>query len=394
MRGRWARVAVLGVVAAGLLGGCTSTYGGRWVVWNWSGIEDHHRFPAREIAPATAPFRFPATTGGLPILVRVERRGRTIEMDLEQLGRVTSTTALVVIRRDTVLFEGYFNGYTRASINTSFSVAKSITSLLVGIAIDRGQIRSVDDAVTDYLPELAERDDRFTRLTLAHLLDMRSGLRWRDHEFITGDKARAYYHPHLRRLLLEELPFREEPGGRWVYNSYNPILIGLVLERATGQPVADFMGDRLWTPMGAEFGASWSMDGERDPIEKMESGVNARAIDFAKLGRLVLAGGTWDGEPLVSREWLEESTRAEPGCDLTVYRPRSVCYRRSWWLYPDGAGPAEILATGHLGQYIAVFPAQELVIVRFGRKPGGVHWPTVLRGIAAAVGVGEPRHGS
>jgi hypothetical protein len=102
----------------------------------------------------------------------------------------------------------------------------------------------------------------------------------------------------------------------------------------------------------------------------------------------LLAGGTWDGERVVSREWLDESTRIEPGCELEAYRPRRVCYRRAWWLYPaDGDEPRTVAATGHLGQYLFVFPDQEVVIVRFGRKPGGVHWPTVFRSIVRALEV-------
>jgi CubicO group peptidase (beta-lactamase class C family) len=367
--------------------GCTHTYAGRWIVWNRSGVEDHLRFPSRPVEAAPAPFRFTTARAPAP-RVEVERRGRTRVMDLEELGRTTSTTALIVVRRDTIVFEGYFSGHDSASIVTSFSIAKSITSLLVGIALDRGHISSVDDPVTAYLPELAERDERFGRLTLAHLLDMRSGLRWRDHDFVTGDKPRAYYHPRLRQLVLTWLPFVGDPGHRWVYNSFNPIVLGLALERTTDGSVAGFLTEALWRRIGTEYPASWSVDGERDPMEKMESGVNARAIDFVKLGRLVLAGGAWDGERVVSREWLDESTRVEPGCELEAYRPRRVCYRRAWWLYPaDGDEPRAVAATGHLGQYLFVFPDQEVVIVRFGRKPGGVHWPTVFRSIVRALEV-------
>jgi CubicO group peptidase (beta-lactamase class C family) len=365
--------------------GCTDSYSGRWVVWNWSGVDDHLKFPARPVEPAPAPFRFATAEGPAP-RVEVKRRGRTRALTLDELGRTTSTTALIVARRDTIVFEGYFNGHDRASISTSFSIAKSITSLLVGTALDRGHIGSVHDPVTDYLPELAERDPRFTRLTVAHLLDMRSGLRWRDHEFITGDKARAYYHPHLRRLVLGWLPFTGEPGEVWEYNSFNPIVLGLVLERSTGGSAAAWLAESLWRRIGTEHPASWSVDGERDPMEKMESGVNARAIDFLKVGRLVLLGGAWDGERVVSREWLEDSTRLEGGCEIEAYAPRRVCYRRGWWLYPAGGDePRAVAATGHLGQYLFVFPDQEVVIARFGRKPGGVHWPTVFRAIVRAL---------
>lgn len=388
------RVARLGagLAVAAAVAGCTHTYSGRWVVWNRSGIEDHLLFPSRPVAASDTAFRFERADGpALRVVVEDDAGARV--MDLDKLGRTTSTTALLVVHRDRILFEGYFNGYQRSSVNTSFSVAKSITSLLIGIAIDAGSIRSVNDPVTDYLPELAARDPRFRRLTLAHLLDMKSGLRWRDHDFITGDKPQAYYHPHLRRLVLEEVEFTHEPGERWVYNSFNPILLGLVLERSTGQAVSEFLAERVWRRIGTEYPASWSTDGRHAPMEKMESGVNARAIDFAKLGRLLLTGGTWDGARIVSREWLETSTRIEPGCELPAFGPRPVCYRRGWWLYPDPGGANRAIgATGHLGQYIYVVPNQDLVIVRFGWNRGGVSWPVVFRAIARAVE--EWPHGS
>jgi CubicO group peptidase (beta-lactamase class C family) len=373
-------------------GGCTSTYSGRWVVWNRSAITDHERFPAESVSrDAGEPFRFAEAEAQPAFDVAVERRGRTERIDLTELARTTHTTALLVIRRDTLLFEGYFNGYDRESINTSFSTAKSVTSLLVGIAVDGGYIGDVGDPVTIYVPELAVRDARFERLTIEHLLDMRSGLRWRDHDFITGDKARAYYHPHLRRLVLEELPFTGEPGATWQYNSFNPILLGLVLERATGRSPAALLEEWLWRPLGMEFDASWSVDGTREPMVKMESGINARAVDFAKIGRLVLESGRWGEREVVSGSWLEASTRFGDECRIDQVRYPGMCYRRAWWIPEpeDGLGPI-VAATGHLGQYLYVFPELDVVVVRFGRKPGGVSWPQVIRDVARQAG--QVRH--
>jgi CubicO group peptidase (beta-lactamase class C family) len=382
--GRNRRRIVLALGAAlSLLTGCTSTYVGRWVTWNFSDIEDHRRFPSLPVETGTATFRFHEVGDPAPIEIEVERRERSAVWELGELARSTATTALIVIRADTILFEGYFNGHDRGSINTSFSVAKSITALLIGLAIDRGWIGSIDDPVTRYVPELLARDERFERLTIAHLLDMRSGLRWRDHDFVTGDKPRAYYHPRLRRLLLSKVPLVSEPGERWQYNSYNPILLGVVLERATGHNAAELLEAWLWRRLGMEYPASWSVDGPREPMVKMESGINARAIDFAKLGRLMLTAGLWNGERAVPASWIEGSTRAEHGCALEAYRPREVCYRRAWWVYPPTDTTHYAFgATGHLGQYIFVFPELQLVFVRFGRNTGGVSWPAVFRAIA------------
>jgi CubicO group peptidase (beta-lactamase class C family) len=370
-----------------LVTGCTSSYVGRWVFWNFSSIADHERFPAESVSSSgTAGFRFGEADGKQAFVVSIERKGRSEEVDLAELARRTHTTALLVIRRDTLLFEGYFNGYTRESINTSFSTAKSVSSLLAGIAVDRGYITDLKDPVTTYLPELALRDVRFERLTLEHLLDMRSGLRWRDHDFITGDKPRAYYHPHLRRLVLEELPFTGEPGAAWQYNSYNPILLGLVLERATGRSPAMLLEEWLWRPLDMEFNASWSVDGTREPMVKMESGINARAIDFARIGRLVLNHGRWNADSIISRSWIEASTHFADECRLDEFGFPAMCYRRGWWLPELEADIGAIIAaTGHLGQYVYIFPDLEVVIVRFGRKTGGVSWPTIFRQVARQI---------
>ena len=384
LRGMRPHRALTTVLLALAASGCTSTYAGRWLVWNASGIGDYRRFPAESVSNAgSTPHRFVAPPRPAALSVPLERDGRTEEVDLAELARRTHTTALLVIRRDTLLFEGYFNGYSRDSVNTSFSTAKSITSLLVGIAIDRGHIGSGSDPVTTYVPELATRDARFQRLTVDHLLDMRSGLRWRDHDFLTGDKARAYYHPELRRLLLTALPFTSEPGASWQYNSYNTILLGIVLERATGRSPAALLEDWLWRPLGMEYPASWSVDGPRDPMVKMESGINARAVDFARIGRLMLARGRWGEEVIVSEAWVDTAMQFAASCRLDDARFPGMCYRRSWWIpepEPD-LGPI-VAATGHLGQYIYVFPSLDLVIVRFGRRPGGVSWPTLFRAIA------------
>lgn len=369
------------LAAAVLVTGCdTSTYLGRWFRWRQSDVGDYRRFPSRSIERGGPVFRFHGDPEAAALSLTYGVDGDTVRSRLSELARATGTTAMVVARGDTLLFEGYFNGYTRDSMVTSFSVAKSITSLLVGIAVEDGLIESIDAPVTRHLPELERRDPRFREITLRHLLDMRSGIAFRDHDLPWGDKPKVYYDPRLRERVLTKLEIEGPPGERWAYNSYNPVLLGLVLERVSDTTVAEFVEERLWKRVGMEFPASWSVDGTAAPMEKMESGLNARAIDFAKLGRLVLRQGRWDGARVVSREWIERSTSPEPGCELQDFRPRRICYRRGWWLHPGGDdGPRAIGAWGHLGQYLYVFPGEDIVVVRFGQETGGVSWPSVIQ---------------
>ena len=221
-------------------------------------------------------------------------------------SEATGTQAFIVIQDDTILYERYVGAFWRDSVATSFSVAKSYLSALVGIAFEDGAIRSVDDPITRYLPELVERDARFGSITIRHLLDMTSGIHYEETGLPNGDDALTYYFDDLRALALERTTIDEPPGQRWHYTNYNPLLLGLILERTTGVRVADYLADRLWTRIGSEFEASWSLDHENG-LEKLESGLNARPIDFAKFGRLYLNGGVWAGEQVVPSAWVEAS---------------------------------------------------------------------------------------
>jgi len=184
-----------------------------------------------------------------------------------------------VVKDDGLLYEHYFNGYDHGSTQTSFSVAKSFASALVGIAVDDGTI-ALDDPITDYLPKLKERDARFDKITIRHLISMSSGLRYEEQGTPWSDDTETYYAPDLRQLALSDSEIVGPPGELWHYNNFNPLLMGMILERATSQHVAEFMEARLWQPLGAEADASWSLDSVASGFEKMESGINARAIDF------------------------------------------------------------------------------------------------------------------
>jgi CubicO group peptidase (beta-lactamase class C family) len=285
-----ALLALVGV-GYGVLAASTSRFQlARAVIWGESDVRDYARFPARRLTTGPTRFSFHHPPGGSSVppvrTVTVLEGGRPIQRDLEQFLSASDTTAFLILRGDTLLYEGYFNGYDHDATQTSMSIAKSVLSALVGIAIGQGRIGSVDDPITRYVPELLGRDRRFERITLRHLLTMRSGLRYQESGTPWSDDTATYYAPDLRALALERTEIAEEPGHRFHYNNYNPLLVGLALERATGMPVATYLERRLWQPLGMEADGSWSLDSRRSGFEKMESGLNGRAIDFAKLGAL------------------------------------------------------------------------------------------------------------
>jgi len=296
--------------------------------------------------------------------------------DLGEFLTRTKTSSFLVIQNDTILYEKYLNGYTRDSYVTSFSIAKSFASTLVGIAIDEGSIDSVYDPVTKYIPELAGHDPGFSDLTIEDLLLMSSGIGYHETGFLNGDDAKTYYWPDLRDLAINRIEIERPPGTVFHYNNYHPLLIGVILERATGVTVSDYMEDKIWSRIGTEFDSGWSLDDTG--FEKMESGINARAIDFAKLGKLFLNNGAWEGERIISPEWVALSTSPQPVADYESYYSEysdyifsdgNGFYKYFWWGIQRDDG-YDYLAEGNLGQFIYISPRKNLIIVRFGESYG------------------------
>jgi CubicO group peptidase (beta-lactamase class C family) len=390
MRGwqRWllialaALLALVGVGYAALAASTSRSQLARAVLWGESDVHDYARFPARRIAAGSTRFRFRRPAGGSSVppvrTVQLLEDGRPVQRDLEQFLAASDTTAFLILRGDRLLYEGYFNGYDHDSVQTSMSMAKSVLSALVGIAIGEGRIGSVDDPITKYVPELLGRDRRFGRITLRHLLTMRSGLRYEEGGTPWSDDTATYYAPDLRKLALEGAEIVEEPGRRFHYNNFNPLLVGLALERAVGMPVASYLEAKLWRPLGMEADGSWSLDSRSSGFEKMESGLNARAVDFAKFGLLFARDGAWQGRQLVPRGWVQHSTVVPTGGG-PVPAPG---YGYFWWVQDDRR-PRAYFARGKYGQHLYVAPDSDLVLVRLGRDAGYRHWPQLLGDLAA-----------
>ena len=150
-----------------------------------------------------------------------------------------------------------------------------------------------------------------------------------------------------------------------MYNNYNPLLLGLILERATGRPVTTYLQEKLWTPLGMEFDLSWSLDSEQSGFEKMESGFNAPAVDFAKFGRLYLNGGNWNGTQILPAEWVTDLTR-----DNGLIQDAPIYYGYMWWGENCNPDSQDFFALGNFGQFVYVSPANNMIIVRNGESYG------------------------
>ncbi|SEK66436.1 serine hydrolase domain-containing protein [Parapedobacter koreensis] len=340
------------LLATATLSGCKL---GRFVWFNFAGIGDYKIFPARELHGASDPFLFHTA---------VEEKGpKTIDLGsgavaFDDFLQQTESVAFLVIRNDSILYERYFDDYDQASIVPSFSMAKSVLSMLIGCAIEDGLIGAVQDPVSRYVPEMAKNG--FDKVTIEHLLQMTSGLQFNEgYSNPFGEVATFYYGRRLRKATTK-LKLETEPGTRFAYASGNSQVLGLVLDRALGdKTITQYLDEKIWQPIGMEYDATWSIDRKKEGLEKTFCCLNARARDFAKLGRLYLHHGNWEGKQLVPADWVRQSTKV----DSTAGSNKR--YQYQWWL-PTFQG--DFLAQGILGQYIYVNPAKNLIIVRLGHK--------------------------
>jgi CubicO group peptidase (beta-lactamase class C family) len=339
-----------------------------------SSVSDMYYFPSSNINHAETIYYFSTNYQDEAVELLFEQQ-LDIQDFKEYLER-TDTSSFIVIQDDDVIYEKYLSGYERDSLVTSFSVAKSFASTLIGIAIDERLIESIEDPITEYIPELTMRDSDFQKITIEHLLMMSSGISYKETNFINGDDAKTYFWPDLQDLAVNMTKIDGAPMQKFHYNNYHPLLIGVILERVTGMTVSQYMEEKLWTQIGTEFEAGWSLDDTG--FEKMESGINARAIDFAKFGRLFLNNGAWEGKQIVSQEWVSRATSPPIILDYEdyyseysdyIFEDGQGFYKYFWWGLKRNVG-YDYFALGNHGQFIYVSPEKKLIIVRFGESYG------------------------
>jgi len=253
-------------------------------------------------------------------------------------------------------------------------MAKSVTSILIGCAIDDKLIQSVSEPVTNYIPELKENG--FENVTLEHLLQMTSGLDFNESYSNPFDDAVTIYYGRNLRKTLGKMKLKTASGKTFEYASGNTQLLGLVLERALkGRTISNYLEEKIWKPMEMEFDASWSLDKRENGLEKTFCCLNARARDYAKLGRLYLNKGKWNDKQIVSEAWVSQSTKIDTSNGSAWY------YQYQWWL-PTQTG--DFMAQGILGQYIYVQPEKNLIIVRLGKNHGKADWVEILTSLGQA----------
>jgi CubicO group peptidase (beta-lactamase class C family) len=344
------------------------TYLFKAVYYNFAGIDDYKIFTNDTVAVAA----------GQPWSFAGNYNTSKSPDDLDNLLKRLKTVAVLVIKNDSLLYEKYWDGYSDSSLSNSFSMAKSITSLLIGAAIKEGKIKSVDEAVSNYLPEFKE--GLAAKLKIKDLLTMTSGSNW-DEAYVNpfSVTTEAYYGSDLYKTATG-VKIKREPGTHFYYKSGDTELLGLIVEKATGRSLSQYASEKIWQPLGAIHPALWSTD-KKDGVEKAYCCFNSNARDFARIGQLMLDSGRWKGNTIIDPDYYTQSISP---CNIPDESGEPVkYYGYQWWLCPSY--PGVFYARGILGQYIIIIPAKKIVIVRLGHKRSGKRVNGLLEEVDALI---------
>ena len=282
----------------------------------------------------------------------------TLSDELMQIHKEFGSIAYMVIKNDSIVFEDYYDGFGQDSKSNSFSMAKSYVSALLGKAIKDGYIKSLDQPVGDFISEYSE--GTAAQMTVGDLASMASGLNWDESYYSPFSvTTRAYFDDHLDPVMLG-LGMKEKPGTAYKYLSGNTQLLAMVLERATGKKLANYLSESLWKPLGANQDALWQLDSEEGGLVKAYCCIASNARDFARLGKLYKDYGEWNGQQILDSAFIAKSITP---------RFEGEPYGYGFWL-KDYKDKKVFMMRGHLGQYVIVIPEDDLIVVRLGHSRG------------------------
>lgn len=380
-----------------LLTSCTTTYIGRILRYGGNPYESSSKFPNHIIQKSDEPFYFTENStlvdshaDKFESITWMSSEGMRTDNLMDMLEK-NESLAFIVIRDDTILYEQYFDGCSRETLFPAFSVSKSITSALIGIALDEGLLPGIDVPVKKYLPDFNR--EGYEKITIRNLLEMNAGFEHRYGLSPGDDLVISSFHPNVTELAMKQ-KIRRAPGECFEYNNYNTILLGMILEKVTSMSPSEYLEKKIWQHIGMEQDASWNLS-EENGFEYMGSGINAAIMDYAKFGRLYLNEGTWNSQQIINSSWIEESTTVDPSINgaedyydtqindvVNEYFDNEGYYSRHWWGSRNSNGSSDYYAVGMYGQYIYICPDKNMIIIRMGYDFGDVTWwPHVFKEI-------------
>ena len=323
--------------------------------YNFADIDDYQIFESRTIKASTNP---------QPWLFAQKYNERELSPALQKELDSLKTVSFLVIKNDSLIYEAYSDDYSFDSKSNSFSMAKSYVSALIGVALTEGLIKSIDDPVADYVDSFKEGSKSF--ISIKDVLMMSSGLSWSEgYSSPFSITTKAYYGDDINSLI-HGLSAEEASGVEWSYKSGDTQVLALILKSITGKSLSEYMHEKLWGPMGYEQDAIWSLD-HKDGVEKAYCCINTGARDFARLIKLYMNKGAWNGKQLIDSSYVNASLIPH---DLMYKNQKCNFYGYQWWLIPDYKGCQIFYARGILGQFAIAIPEKNVIIVRLGHERG------------------------
>jgi CubicO group peptidase (beta-lactamase class C family) len=346
----------------------SSCHVGRFIYYNFADIDDYKKFPQDTLQNAPPLYHFEYSGNYYKINLPKTFQTKEESISFEDFLKSKHTKAFLIIRNDSIVYEKYFDGTDHSTIFPGFSITKSFLSALVGIAIDEGYIKSIKQPVMDFLPEL--KDEKFQKVTIEDLLNMRSGIRFAErYSNPFGGMAKFYYGRNLRKYTLN-LKIKSEPGKAYKYQSANSQLLTMVVEKATGKRISEYLEEKIWKQAGMEYIGIWNVDSKKFRENKGFCCINARSVDFAKFGQLYLNNGNMNNRQVVPENWVRESLQIRNDSRDSQGFP----YTYSWRVLENG----DFFAKGILGEFIYICPVKKIILVRIGDKSTDLVWPDLF----------------
>ena len=278
---------------------------------------------------------------------------------LKAINESNGTIAFVIIKNDSIWYENYSDGFNENSKSNSFSMAKSYVSGLMGKAIEEGYIKSLDQPVSDFFPNFSE--GLAAKMTVGDLSSMSSGTNWDEAYYSPlSITTRAYFDDDLEKVILG-LKVVDEPGTKYKYASGDTQLLAMVIEKATGKKLYNYLEESFWKPLGCENETLWQVDSEDHDLVKAYCCIASNAKDFARFGKLYKDYGKWNNKQVLDSAFVVKS--------LKPRFKESPEYGYGWWLKQQN-GKDFFMMRGHLGQYVIVEPNDNIIIVRLGHSKG------------------------
>ncbi|MDW3649370.1 MAG: serine hydrolase [Bacteroidia bacterium] len=331
-------------------------------------------FPQRQMKASNDPFSFAETSGERGRLDTLQvKNGEGKLVPFSQYFEEGKLKAFLVIRNDSILYEKYAMDHQRMSLSNTFSIGKSMLSVLLGKSMADGYIKSLDQEVKSLIPEFEEHP-AFAYTSLDHLLQMKSGLAFERtngnplHDLFS-EEARFYYTDDLKGDLLK-VEADTLAGLRWKYSNLDPLILGWAIENAVGKKLSEYFEQTIWQGIGAEYGASWGLDHE-EGLENTPSSFQCTAIDLAKIGRLYLELGKGKKEQILPPAWIAYSLSLRPdNLNNTTKGWQKASHQNYWWI-PGVGSEGDYSAEGLRGQRLYVHPPSKTIIVQFAEKGAG-----------------------